>query len=185
MFERFTESAKSVLTEAQDVAVGLRSRNIGVLHLLYGCAEVRDEAAGAVLRDRGITADSIRALLSADAKRADRAVDPDALRAIGIDYDAVLASVEQTFGSGALDAAPDRRVAEGTRRPPFTVEAKRSLELALRVAIELRATRMVPGHLLLGLLRLDDEQIVDVLERAETSVADISAAVLTRLSAAA
>jgi hypothetical protein len=92
--------------------------------------------------------------------------------------------VERNFGLGALDAAPDRRVAAGSRRRPFTPDAKRSLELALLVAVELHFHRIVPGHLLLGLLRLDNEDVVAVIEQSGTTVAALSAAVLTRLSAA-
>ena len=48
-------------------------------------------------------------------------VDAESLRAIGIDYEDVRATVEKTFGPGALESAPDRRVRSGsTRRPPFT-----------------------------------------------------------------
>lgn len=185
MFERFTESAKSVLVEAQDLAVELGSRHIEPRHLLYGCAAVRDETAGRVLRDLGITAASIRQSLPREDERAAESVDPSALRAIGVDYEAVRAAVEENFGPGALEAAPDRRLPTGRRRPPFTPDAKRSLELALRVAVELHAKLMVPGHLLLGLLRLDDETVVATVEQAGTSVATVSAAVLTQLSAAA
>jgi len=185
MFERFTESAKSVLVEAQDVAMELGSHYIDAGHLLYGCAEVRDESAGHVLRELGITGASIRRSLPREDERAADVVDPGALRAIGVDYDAVRTAVEANFGAGALEAAQDRRAAVGHRRPPFTPEAKRSLELALRVAIELHAQRMLPGHLLLGLLRLDNEGVVTTLEEAGASVATVSAAVLTRLSNAA
>lgn len=181
MFERFTDSSKAVLVDAQDLAVEVGSRYIDVLHLLYGCAESREETAGRPLRDLGISGASIRRLVPREAERAS-SVDPEALRAIGIDYDQVRATVEQGFGPGALDAAPDRRVPAGRRKPSFTPESKRALELALRVAIELHAKRITPGHLLLGLLRLDNEHIVAVIEESGSTVAGLSAAVLTHLS---
>lgn len=185
MFERFTEQAKAVLVEAQDLAVELGSRYIGVIHLLYGCAEVRDDTAGAPLRELGVTGAAIRRLIPREDEPAAATVDADALRSVGIDYDIIRTTVEQTFGAGALDTAPVRSAATTCRRPPFTLAAKRSLELALRVALELHATRMLPGHLLLGILRLDDDHITGVLEQSSTSVATLSAAVLTGLSAAA
>jgi ATP-dependent Clp protease ATP-binding subunit ClpA len=185
MFERFTEEAKSVLVAAQDVAIELGSRNIDAIHLLYGCAVTREETAGRPLRDLGVTAASIRRLLPREEEHAAGGVDPDALHAIGIDYEEVRATVERNFGPGALDAAPDRRVGAGSRRPPFTPDAKRSLELALRVAIELHFQRIVPGHLLLGLLRLDNEDVVAAIEQSGTTVAALSAMVLTRLATAA
>jgi ATP-dependent Clp protease ATP-binding subunit ClpA len=186
MFERFTEPSKAVLVEAQDLAVEMGSRYIGVGHLLYGCAEGREETAGQPLGDCGITAATIRRLLPHTTEQPAGQADPEALRAIGIDYEGVRAAVEATFGEGALENAPDRRVpATRTRRPPFTPNAKRSLELALRAAQELHQHHIVPGHLLLGLLRLDNEFVSNIVEQSGTSVATLSAAVLTRLAAAA
>jgi len=185
MFERFSEEAKAVLVEAQDLAMELGSGYIDACHLLYGCAEVREETAGRPMRDLGVMGASIRRLLPRASERAEGSVDPEALRAVGIDYEAVRAAVEQNFGPGALEAAPDRRGPARPRKPRFTPQAKRSLQLALRVAVELRARRIVPGHLLLGLLRLDDENVVQAVEQSGTTVAALSAAVLTRLSAAA
>ena len=186
MFERFTSEAKHVLVEAQDLSMELGSRYIGADHLLYGCAKAQEDTAGQPLRQLGITGASIRRLLPREEREHPAsAVDPGALQAIGIDYEAVRSTVEQNFGPGALDAAPDRRVASGPGRPPYSPEAKRSLELALRVAIELHAKQIAPGHLLLGLLRLDDEQVVGAVEQSGSTVVALSAAVLTRLSAAA
>jgi ATP-dependent Clp protease ATP-binding subunit ClpA len=186
MFERFTEASRAVLVEAQDVSLELGSGYLGPEHLLYGCAEVRDETGGAPLRDAGINAGLIRRLMPRTEERPAGQVDPEALRAIGIDYEEVRAAVEQTFGSGALESAPDRRdPSRRTRKPPFTPEAKRSLELTLRVVQELHHRRIAPGHLLLGLLRLDNDFVSTVLEQADATVAELSATVLNRVSAAA
>lgn len=185
MFERFTESSKAVLVEAQDLALELGSRYITAGHLLYGCAEGRDETAGQPLRECGVGAASIRRLLPRTAEEAAGRVDPEALRAIGIDYEGVRAAVEATFGVGALESAPDRRLpANRIRKPPFTPNAKRSLELALRAAQELHHHAIVPGHLLLGLLRLDNDLVSEIVEESGTTVAALSAAVLTRLASA-
>lgn len=186
MFERFTESSKAVLVEAQDLAVELGSGYISAGHLLYGCAEVRAETAGRPMRDCGITAASVRRLLPHTPEQPAGQVDREALTAIGIDYEGVQAAVEATFGPGALDNAPDRRVPSSrTRRPPFTPNAQHSLELALRAAHELHQHQIVPGHLLLGLLRLDNDFVSNLIEESGTTVAALSAAVLTSLAAAA
>jgi ATP-dependent Clp protease ATP-binding subunit ClpA len=184
MFERFTEGSRAVLVEARDLALELETGYIGVGHVLYGCAEGRDETAGRPLRDCGITGTSIRSRIPHASRQPPAApIDPEALRAIGIDYEGVRAAVEQSFGPGALEAAPDRRVTtDKPRRPPFTPEAKRSLELALRVAVELHHDRMLPGHLLLGLLRLDDEFVSSSVEDSGATVAALSAAVLAQIS---
>lgn len=186
MFERFTESAKAVLVEAQDLAVELGSEYISVGHLLYGCAEVRDETAGRPLRECGITAAAIRRLLPHTPEQPAGPVDAEALSAIGIDYEGVRTAVEATFGPGALENAPDRRVpSTRTRRPRFTPNAKHSLDLAIRAAQELHQHQIVPGHLLLGLLRLDNDFASSLIEESGTSVAAISAAVLASLATAA
>jgi ATP-dependent Clp protease ATP-binding subunit ClpA len=185
MFERFTEGSRAVLVEAQDLAIELGVAYIGVAHVLYGCAEGREETAGRPLRECGITAASIRRQLPRNHDISKSHVDPEALRAIGIDFERVRTAVEETFGAGALESAPDRRVPGPTRKPPFTPSAKRSLELAFRVALELHHKTIAPGHMLLSLLRLDDEFVVNTVEQSDTTVAALSAAVLTRLSAAA
>lgn len=190
MFERFTEAARSVVVEAEDLAVELGSGALTPAHLLYGCAEAGDDTAGRPLREDGLTGAVIRAAIRAALPRADRPaaeqVDPDALRAIGVDYDGIRAATERTFGPGALDGAPDRRSPTGRpRRPRFTPEAKRSLEQALRVTVELHHRRIQAGHLLLGVLRVDDALVTRLVRDAGTDVATLSALVLTQLSAAA
>ncbi|HEX3795151.1 MAG TPA: Clp protease N-terminal domain-containing protein [Acidimicrobiales bacterium] len=183
MFERFTESSRAVLVEAQDLAQELGSSSINVLHILYGCAEGREDTAGKPLRDCGVTAATIRQQLPRVDEPPAGEIDPVALRAIGIDFEGVRATVEETFGPGALERAPDRRVpTKSMRRVPFTPEAKRSLEQALRVTLELHQRTIVPGHLLLGLLRLSDEQVSRAIEQSGTTVVAVSAAVLAGLS---
>lgn len=185
MFERFTEAARGVVVEAEDLAIELGSDALTPAHLLYGCAEVRDDTAGRPLRDAGLTGAVIRAALPRAPRPPAEQIDPDALRAIGVDYDGIRAATDQTFGPGALDGAPDRRSPAGRRRKPrFTLEAKRSLEQALRVTVELHHRRIQSGHLLLGVLRVDDELVTRLVRDAGTDVASLSALVLTRLSAA-
>jgi ATP-dependent Clp protease ATP-binding subunit ClpA len=184
MFERFTPEAKAALVVAQDAAIDLGSTYITPTLLFYGCAQGRESTAGAPLHESGITGESILRAVPRDERPNEADIDPDALRAIGIDYDRVKSAVDETFGEGALESSPDRRVrAASGRRPAFTVEAKRSLELSLRVALELHDRRIRPGHLLLALLRLNDESISRVVEQQGVSVAGLSANVLQRLDA--
>jgi ATP-dependent Clp protease ATP-binding subunit ClpA len=184
MFERFTTEAKAVLVEAQDAAIDYGSTYITPAHLLYGCAKGRESTAGEPLHDCGITGESVISVLPRDVKFSEPDIDPDALRAIGIDYERVRHAVDETFGEGALASSPDRRArATAGRRPPFTVDAKRSLEQSLRVAVELHDRNIRPGHLLLGLLRMNDETISRVVEEQGVSVASLSATVLQRLDA--
>ncbi len=179
----FAESSKAVFFQAQDLAIELGSRYLSVGHLLYGCAEVRDETAGGPLRECGITAVAIRRILPRTAEQPAEQADPEVLSSIGIDYGGVRAAVDGTFGAGALESAPDRRVSITRTCPPtFTPNAKRTLELSLRTAQELHHHNILPGHLLLGLLRLDDELVSNIIEQSCTTVAALSAAVLTSLA---
>lgn len=185
MFERFTEGSKAVLADARELAVELRSGHIMPGHILFGCTLAREETAGAPLRACGITAASVRSLLPVGRARSSDLPDIDALRAIGIEYVEIRSAVDKTFGEDALDSAPDRRVpTRSVGRTRFTPEAKRALELCLQLAVkELHQDRMMPGHLLLGLLRLDDDLVTDAVEQSGTTVALLSAKVLESLAA--
>lgn len=184
MFERFTEGSKAALAEAQDLALELASPVIDIGHLLYGLAEGREETAGKPLRDRGISAVRVRHMIPRVNPLAQGEFDAESLQSIGIDFNGVRTVVEETFGSGALASAPDRRVASSAaRRPRLTPDAKRSLENGMRVAIELHDRKIKPGHLLLGLLRINDELVIDTLAAAGTSVAGLSSDVFAQLSA--
>ena len=192
MFERFTDASRAVLAEAQELAVELDSSSIEVGHILFGCAVGREETAGRPLHDCGISAAFIRsrlprghAQLGDEVDPSDDWIDPEALRVIGIDYEGVQAAVEATFGPGALANAADRRRTIRGRKPPFSTDAKRCIQQGLRVAIELHHDRIAPGHLLLGLIRLDSEFVSSILAEAATSVAALSASVLSQFSAAA
>lgn len=185
MFERFTDDLRSIVVDARELAIELDSPSVTAGHLLYCCAEGQEATAGKPLHDCGITSASIRHLLPRGDRLPAGEADPEALRAIGIDYEEVRAAVEETFGSGALDTAPDRRVLSArSRRPRFTPEAKQSLVLAVQVARELHHDHLSPGHLLLGLLRLDDAFVARVITHSGTTVATLSAAVLAGLSPA-
>jgi ATP-dependent Clp protease ATP-binding subunit ClpA len=215
MFERFTEASRAVLVEAQDVAVELGSGHLGTGHLLYGCAEVRDDTAGRPLRDAGIDGSLVRQILprtrertrertserTRDQRTRERrttdqhpteqpsteesgdAIDAEALKALGIDYADIRAAVEKSFGPGALEEAPDRRRPSAGHKPRFTPQAVECLKLSLVAAREQKARRLQPGHLLLGVLRTDDDTIRAVLERAGTSASELETTVIAQLTA--
>lgn len=185
MFERFTESARAVLVDAQDLAIELDSATIDVSHLFFGCAQAREETAGKPLHDFGITGESIRRLVPRGKIVPRGTLDASSLDAIGIDFDEVRRSVDATFGPGALDAASDRRTSPGNRRRSgFTSNAKRSLEQSLRVALELHEKKIRPGHILLGIIRINDDFVSRIVETSETTFAGLSSTVLAQLSVA-
>jgi Clp amino terminal domain, pathogenicity island component len=133
MFERFTDSARHLLVQAQREARRLGHNYIGCEHLLLAAAGIA-EPAGAVLRDQGVTPERVEAEIVRTVGRgpdpAGRAADPagpgdplhgldrEALASIGIDLDVVRARLEAAFGPGALDRAvlAHRRTAHASRR---------------------------------------------------------------------
>ena len=154
MFERFTDKARTAVIAARAEA-SERGDQIRPVYLLHALAAGEGVAARA-LADLGVDTDTIE-------RRMDRAAplrrqpggeaageDSEALASIGIDLDEIRRRVEESFGPGALDQAPEP--AQGTRRITMTREAKQSVELAAREARALRHGYVGTEHLLLGLI---------------------------------
>jgi Clp amino terminal domain, pathogenicity island component len=121
MFERFTDTARHVLVQAQKDARRLGHHYIGCEHLLLAAAAT-SEPAGAVLRDHGVTPERIEAEILRTIGQGQMAdplggLDRQALASIGIDLDVVRARIEAAFGpdalTGALPACRSRRPAWG------------------------------------------------------------------------
>jgi Clp amino terminal domain, pathogenicity island component len=134
MFERFTDSARHLVVQAQHEARRLGHNYIGCEHLLLAAAGLA-EPAGAALRDQGITPERVEAEIvrtigrgqaaDPDGRAADptgrgdplHGLDREALASIGIDLDVVRARLEAAFGPDALDRAvlAHRRAAQASR----------------------------------------------------------------------
>jgi ATP-dependent Clp protease ATP-binding subunit ClpA len=109
MFERFTDTARHVVVEAQADARRLGHHFIGCEHLLLAAAAA-GEPASAVLRDQGVTPERVEAEILRTIGRGQTAdplggLDRQALASIGIDLDAVRARIEAAFGPDALTRA--------------------------------------------------------------------------------
>jgi len=109
MFERFTDTARHVVVQAQDDARRLGHNYIGCEHLLLAAAAAA-EPASAVLRDQGVTPDRVEAEILRTIGRGPTAdplggLDRQALASIGIDLDVVRARIEAAFGPDALTRA--------------------------------------------------------------------------------
>jgi hypothetical protein len=109
MFERFTDTARYVVVQAQHAARRLGHNYIGCEHLLLAAAAT-GEPAGAVLRDQGVTPERIEAGILRTIGRGQTAdplggLDREALASLGIDLDVVRARIEVTFGPDALTRA--------------------------------------------------------------------------------
>jgi ATP-dependent Clp protease ATP-binding subunit ClpA len=150
MFERFTDSARACVARAQDEAGSLGHEYIGTEHILAALATDERGVGGQVLRDLGLTPDTIRADIR-NIVGGSTTLDHDALASIGIDLDEVRKRVDETFGPGALDRASGRHE---PRRVPFTPRSKKSLELALKEAVGRGDDFIGSEHLLLGVSRV-------------------------------
>jgi hypothetical protein len=109
MFERFTDTARHVVVQAQADARRLGHNYIGCEHLLLAAAAAA-EPASAVLRDQGVTPERIEAALLRTVGHGQTAdplggIDRQALAFLGIDLDVVRARVEAAFGPDALTRA--------------------------------------------------------------------------------
>ena len=158
MFEHFTAPARRVVVIAQDEARGLGHEYIGTEHVLLGVAAQEDQCAAYLLAQRGLTEVRVRGEIERIVGRGDPAsvdprIDPVALATLGIDLEEVRRRVETTFGPGELARRSGCRRDREHGQLPFTPNAKKSLELALREARALGHDHISPQHIVLGLLR--------------------------------
>ncbi|MFD3703662.1 Clp protease N-terminal domain-containing protein [Nocardia sp. NPDC058658] len=167
MFEKFSREAKLAVVGAQADAKDLGAKQIGPEHVLLGAVSNAEPDLRAVLDARDITADSLRAALAAEPPLGPD--DAQALRSIGIDLDAVQASIAENFGPQAWEQAePEAKRGVfarllGAGHIPFTGQAKKTLELALREAIDRKDREISSTYLLLGILRGADPATTDLL----------------------
>ncbi|MFC4125984.1 Clp protease N-terminal domain-containing protein [Nocardia rhizosphaerae] len=177
MFERFGQDARAAVVAAQQEARDLGASRIEPEHLLLGVVEHADPALAAVLTARGITGDELRAAMAERANAGPLgADDAEALRSIGVDLDAVQASVVENFGPDAWAAAePEARrgmlarlLGDNWGHIPFTAAAKKSLELALREAVHRKDRGITSAHLLLGVLRDAEPSAAELLGGEDT-----------------
>ncbi len=164
MFERFSRGARAAVVLAQEEARDLGARTIGPEHLMLGLLQGAGPDLAALLGGYGLSADVVRDRLAGDGD-AGFADDAEALRHIGIDLYAVRDAVNTSFGLDAFDAALHRSGRRRRRRGhlPFGRATRKALELALREAVAHKDRTIAAEHLLLGLLRGDDDRVVGLI----------------------
>ncbi len=170
MFERFTREARSAVVLAQEEARDHGADRITATHLLIGVLSGLAGDARRVLEDAGLTVDGVRA---AAADRVLTDSDAEALRGIGIDLDAVANAVADRFG---LDIRRPIRRRFRTGHIPFAASAKDALALGLREAIARQDSMIRCEHVLIGILRSDDDAVRAAVETM-VPVADLRARV--------
>jgi ATP-dependent Clp protease ATP-binding subunit ClpA len=175
MFERFTPPARRTVELAQDHAKALRHPRVGTEHLLLALLAQPTTGSARVLNAHGVTLEGTTAALRAIRAAAGHELDAGALQAIGIDLDAVRASVEASFGEGALDQPGDGPGHGYGRFGHLTLSPrlKKAIELGLREAIRLRHREIRDEHLLLGILREGEGLAAQLLRQAGVDLTTI------------
>jgi ATP-dependent Clp protease ATP-binding subunit ClpA len=192
MFERFTQDAREIVLGAVEEARRLRHPRVGTEHLLLGMLTRPHSGAYAVLHAAGLEHDRVRAEVTKIVGGSGRILtddDAEALKAIGIDLDAVLANVEKSLGPDSWTTPPPEHEKKGIFRRPqrstrFGPRARKTLELSLREAIRLDQRRIGSEHILLGLIREGEGLAAQVIVGAGVSLADLRESTETRLRSA-
>ncbi|MGQ4270955.1 Clp protease N-terminal domain-containing protein [Nocardiopsis changdeensis] len=152
MFERFSRTARAIVSDAVATAAEQGDAKVGPAHLLLTLARAGGTGAR-ILADAGITPAMLADPPTGPAGLNDREL--RALRAVGIDTDALFRRLEEAFGPQALtppaEPAPPKR--RGRLGGPFDARAKKVLELSLRETIAAGHTSIDSAHILLALLR--------------------------------
>jgi ATP-dependent Clp protease ATP-binding subunit ClpA len=193
MFERFTVPARQAVARAADEAARLGPGPVGTQHLLLGLLVPNAGVAAGVLHSKGLDAGQVRADIERLAGTPARVFDQEdaaALRSIGIDLDAVLARIEESFGPEALHRPAPTPKQEtlwprSRRTGRLTPRARKVLGLALREAVHRRDNYIGTEHLLLGLIREGDGLAARILVDNGIDLDDLRGAVLARLDQAA
>ncbi|TQS42328.1 Clp protease N-terminal domain-containing protein [Cryptosporangium phraense] len=191
MFERFTEDARALVLEAREQARQLHHPLIGTEHLLLAMLASDSAGAGVVLREAGLDYDRVRTDLKRQVGETGRVLtddDAEALKSIGIDLDAVLASVDRTLGPTSWSTpAPEEKKGlfrrSGSSR--FAPRSKKVLELALREAIHLKAGEINSEYILLGLIREGEGLGAKLIVGADVKLDDLRQATIEHLNKAA
>ena len=156
MFERFTTAARDVTVRAQTESRSLGSPAIGTEHLLLALTDDAADLGAPALASMGITrAEVLAGIAEVDTPDVFSQQDADALRAVGIDVDAVLERISQTFGQDALERA--RRAGAGSRRGhrSFGKDAKEALRCALQEGVRQRTRQLDDGAILVGVVEAE------------------------------
>jgi ATP-dependent Clp protease ATP-binding subunit ClpA len=194
MFERFGAGARDVVIRAREEAKLSGVGFVGTEHMLMALLDPAAGRAYEVLHAAGLRLEVVRAEAArlmgrpAGALGAD---DAEALKTIGIDLDAVVASVEQSFGEGALDApvVREKRGLFGGGGPRFTSRAKKVLELAVREAVhgsargrvtsaQVEKTTIRSEHILLGLIREGNGLAAKIMVAHGVNLSDLRTSLL-------
>jgi ATP-dependent Clp protease ATP-binding subunit ClpA len=147
MFERFDKRSRTVVVEARSEAVIHADTQLGAEHLLLALARRSDWDAGLVLADAGLNHQRLRSAIDADLERT--------LETVGVSVAAI------RIPSSSL---------RPQKEPRWGASAKRALERAARAARDHGDRRILPTHILIGVLGAAEGTVPRVLTAAGVDV---------------
>ncbi|MEE1757262.1 Clp protease N-terminal domain-containing protein [Streptomyces sp. SP18CS02] len=154
MFERFTRSARDVVTGSVVHAEREGADRVTEEHMLLALLDQEGTRSSFAFSVLGVTErrSSVEGLL-ADARRRGglTRADEEALAGIGIDVTEVVSRVEAVHGEGVLRAGRTARRRWSGHRPP-TRAARKALERSLRIAVGRGDRAIGDEHILLALV---------------------------------
>jgi len=154
---------------------------VGTEHLLLGLLHgPADDPATGILGAHGLTLDLVRDALVRDLGGPPPLDSRAMLATLGVDLDAIRASVEATFGPDAIDALYARRRRDGHRLAfgplcglALAPRAKQALKLARRAAKSSHRSLVSTSDLLTGLLAIEDGMAVQILRAFDVDPAGL------------
>ena len=151
IFNRFARETRRCVEAAVEEARMLGHDSIGDEDLLLGILRADEGVVAEALSSCGVTLEGVR--------EESEGMLSDALSSVGIS----LEEVRREAGDAFDMSIPDER------RIPFSPQAKKVLERALREAVRLRDNHLRAEHVLLGILRNEDGTAVRLLARLGVS----------------
>ncbi len=174
MFERFTRNARTVVLQAVEMARSSGAREVLPAHFFAAVVEADGTLAAHVLEGLGASRPDLLQVVGHLTGRHPGDLsedDAEALRVLGIDLDEVVRHIEHDLG-GTPDTSAVRR-----SRPRLSRGATKVLELSLREAIRLGDAFIGPEHVLLGLIRTEDDDVLRTLAAFDLTPDDVRRAV--------
>jgi ATP-dependent Clp protease ATP-binding subunit ClpA len=151
VFERFTRDARDVVKRSHEEAARLRSPTIDAEHLLLALAAPGSGPPATVLADAGLDREGLLAAFEAELQ--------GTLEAIGLP------------ATRLLEQAPP----SGWRSPRWGQSAKLALERSVKAAEARRDRRLLPAHILLGVLRAEAGTVPRALRASGVEARELAA----------
>jgi ATP-dependent Clp protease ATP-binding subunit ClpA len=151
VFERFTREARDVVKRAHEEATRLRSPTVDAEHLLLALAAPGSGPSATVLADAGLDREGLLAAFDAELR--------GTLEGVGLPATAL------------LEQAPP----SGWRSPRWGQSAKLALERSLKAAVARGDRRLVPAHILLGVLRSEAGSVPRALRVSGVEAGELAA----------